>query len=107
LCHTITDTKTATYGWGILPPGGSAAWNSEAAHHYARIRAALEKEGEPMWNLDLMIAAQAVAAVLVTHDHIFLAREGVEDRGLEQGVASATSARSFALCSLRDVCHNP
>jgi tRNA(fMet)-specific endonuclease VapC len=49
------------------------AWNSEAAQHYARIRAELEKDGEPMGNLDLMIAAQAVAAeaVLVTHDHVF------------------------------------
>jgi len=43
-------------------------WNSETAQHYAHIRAALEKEGEPMGNLDLMIASQAVAAeaVLVT-----------------------------------------
>src|ERR1700691_11836 len=48
-------------------------WNSEAALHFADIRAALEKNGEPMGNLDLMIAAQAVAAevVLVTHDHVF------------------------------------
>src|SRR5271157_4700792 len=48
-------------------------WNSGAARQYARIRAALEREGEPMGNLDLMIAAQAVAAeaVLVTHDHVF------------------------------------
>src|SRR5664279_5644383 len=29
-------------------------WNSEAAQHYARIRAAIEKEGEPIGNLDLM-----------------------------------------------------
>jgi tRNA(fMet)-specific endonuclease VapC len=48
-------------------------WNSEAARHYARIRANLEEEGEPMGNLDLMIAAHAVAVevVLVTHDHVF------------------------------------
>lgn len=48
-------------------------WSSEAAQQYARLRAILEKEGSPMGNLDLMIAAQAVAAgvVLVTHDHVF------------------------------------
>jgi tRNA(fMet)-specific endonuclease VapC len=61
----------------------SLAWNSEAAQHYAHIRAALEKEGEPMGNLDLMIAAQAVASgvVLVTHDHVFrrVKRLKVED----------------------------
>ncbi|MGB7642698.1 MAG: type II toxin-antitoxin system VapC family toxin, partial [Terriglobales bacterium] len=43
----------------------SLAWNSEAAQEYARIRASLEKDGEPMGNLDLMIAAQAVAAGVV------------------------------------------
>src|SRR5258708_39839827 len=54
-------------------------WNSEAARHYARIRASLEKAGEPMGNLDLMIAAHAVAAggVLVTHDHVFRRGRGV------------------------------
>ena len=59
------------------------AWNSEAARHYARIRASLEKDGESMGNLDLMIAAHAVAAevVLVTHDHVFRRVKGlrVED----------------------------
>jgi len=58
-------------------------WNSEAARHYARIRATLEKEGEPMGNLDMMIAAQALAAdaVLVTHDRAFRRAKGlrVED----------------------------
>jgi len=55
-------------------------WNSEAAQHYARIRAALEKDGEPMGNLDMMIAAQAVAAgvVLVTHDHVFRRVKGLK-----------------------------
>ena len=49
------------------------AWNSEAARSYAAIRASLERAGEPMGNLDMMIAAQALAAqvVLVTHDHVF------------------------------------
>jgi tRNA(fMet)-specific endonuclease VapC len=55
-------------------------WNSEAARHYARIRAILEKDGSPMGNLDLMIAAQAVAAgvVLVTHDHVFRRVKGLK-----------------------------
>jgi tRNA(fMet)-specific endonuclease VapC len=30
-------------------------WNSDAVQCYARIRETLEKEGEPMGNLDLMI----------------------------------------------------
>jgi tRNA(fMet)-specific endonuclease VapC len=58
-------------------------WNSEAARHYARIRANLEKDEEPMGNLDLMIAAHAVAAevVLVTRDNVFRRVKGlrVED----------------------------
>lgn len=48
-------------------------WDSAAAQHYARLRAVLEKDGEPMGNLDLMIAAQALAAeaILVTNDRVF------------------------------------
>ena len=55
-------------------------WNSEAAREYASIRAALEKDGEPMGNLDLMIATQALAAgvVLVTHDHVFRRLKGLK-----------------------------
>src|SRR5271168_1752612 len=47
-------------------------WNSDAAQHYARVRAALEGEGEPIGNMDLMIAAQALAAeaVLVTRGRV-------------------------------------
>lgn len=59
------------------------AWNSEAARHYARLRATLEKQGEPMDNLDRMIAAQALAveAILVTHDRVFRSVKGrkIED----------------------------
>ena len=61
----------------------SLPWTSAAAQHYARIRATLEREGEPMGNLDMMIAAQAQAAeaVLVTHDRVFRRVRGlrVED----------------------------
>jgi tRNA(fMet)-specific endonuclease VapC len=58
-------------------------WDSEAAKHYAQIRAELEKSGEPMGNLDMMIAAQALAAeaTLVTSDRMFRRVKGltVED----------------------------
>jgi tRNA(fMet)-specific endonuclease VapC len=49
------------------------AWDSAAAKSYATIRAVLERAGDPMGNLDMMIAAQALAAqaVLVTHDRVF------------------------------------
>jgi tRNA(fMet)-specific endonuclease VapC len=48
-------------------------WDSEAAKSYARIRAEIERAGETMGNLDMMIAAQALAVGvrLVTRDHIF------------------------------------
>jgi tRNA(fMet)-specific endonuclease VapC len=48
-------------------------WTSEAAQQYGRLRSALEHEGQPMGNLDLMIAAHALAlgAILVTHDQAF------------------------------------
>jgi tRNA(fMet)-specific endonuclease VapC len=48
-------------------------WDSEAAQHYGQVRAALEREGLPMGNLDMMIAAHALAlgAVLVTNDQAF------------------------------------
>jgi len=49
------------------------AWDSKAAQQYAVIRAALETKGEPMGNLDMMIAAHALAtkSVLVTSDRVF------------------------------------
>jgi len=48
-------------------------WDSDAAQQYGQLRAALEREGQPMGNLDAMIAAHALAldAVLVTNDHAF------------------------------------
>ena len=48
-------------------------WDSQAAQHYGQIRAALEREGQPMGNLDTMIGAHALAlgAVLVTNDQAF------------------------------------
>src|SRR5229473_7275543 len=49
-------------------------WDSDAARQYGQLRATLEREGQPMGNLDVMIAAHAVAvnAVLVTNDHAFV-----------------------------------
>ena len=49
------------------------AWDSIAAKHYATLRSSLEASGTPMGNLDMMIAAQALAAnaTLVTHDRVF------------------------------------
>jgi tRNA(fMet)-specific endonuclease VapC len=58
-------------------------WDSEAAQQYSRIRASLEDSGEPMGNLDLMIAAQALAAglVLVTSDSVFRRVKGLKVEG--------------------------
>jgi tRNA(fMet)-specific endonuclease VapC len=55
-------------------------WDSEAAQHYARVRAGLEREGRPFGNLDLMIAAHALAleAVLVSSDRAFQRVRGLK-----------------------------
>lgn len=55
-------------------------WDSAAAQQYSRIRAALEDRGEPMGNLDLMIAAQALALdlVLVSSDAVFRRVKGLK-----------------------------
>jgi len=37
----------------------SLSWSNEAATHYAEIRAHLERNGEPIGNMDQMIAAHA------------------------------------------------
>jgi tRNA(fMet)-specific endonuclease VapC len=48
-------------------------WDSDAATQYGSLRAALERNGQPMGNLDAMIAAHALAlgTTLVTNDHAF------------------------------------
>jgi len=48
-------------------------WDSDAAQQYGQLRATLEREGQPIGNLDTMIAAHALAlnAVLVTNDRAF------------------------------------
>lgn len=42
----------------------SLAWSNEAAAHYAHIRAHLESTGEPIGNMDQMIAAHARSAAV-------------------------------------------
>jgi tRNA(fMet)-specific endonuclease VapC len=51
----------------------SLPWDSNATRRYAGVRAALEIAGTSMGNLDMMIAAHALAeeAVLVTNDRSF------------------------------------
>jgi tRNA(fMet)-specific endonuclease VapC len=48
-------------------------WDSDAARQYGQLRATLERHGQPMGNLDLMIGAHALALglVLVTGDRAF------------------------------------
>ena len=48
-------------------------WDSKAAQQYAALRKTIEDSGTPMANLDMMIAAHALAAecTLVTHDRVF------------------------------------
>ena len=45
-------------------------WSPDAAHHYAQIRASLEALGKPIGNMDLMIAAHAMAedSVVITNN---------------------------------------
>ena len=51
----------------------SLPWDTNAARRYAELRAAPERGGIPMGNLDMMIAAHglSVEAVLVTNDRSF------------------------------------
>jgi len=49
------------------------AWDSSAAEAYGTLRAECERDGTPLGNLDMLIAAHSVSAdaVLVTHDRAF------------------------------------
>jgi tRNA(fMet)-specific endonuclease VapC len=73
-------TKLKTVVEEFLPRVEVLPWDSEAARQYARIRAILEGRGEPMGNLDLMIAAQALASglVLVSSDAVFHRVKGLK-----------------------------
>ena len=58
-------------------------WDSSATQAYGELRAYLQREGQPMGNLDVMIAAHALAleVILVTNDKAFsrIKRLKVED----------------------------
>jgi tRNA(fMet)-specific endonuclease VapC len=56
------------------------SWDSAAAREYALLRAAMEKSGTPIGNLDLMIAAHALALgiVLVSSDRVFQRVTGIK-----------------------------
>lgn len=58
----------------------SLPWESAAAEQYGDLRAALERAGKPLGNLDTLIAAHALAvgAVLVTNDQAFRQVEGLQ-----------------------------
>jgi len=49
------------------------SWDSEAAQAYAQFQATCEKEGKPLGNMCMFIAAHSIAvgAVLVTNDRAF------------------------------------
>lgn len=51
-------------GFAVLP------WSVDATHHYAQLRVALERAGQPIGNMDLMIAAHALAedSVVITNN---------------------------------------
>jgi len=51
-------------------------WSNEAAAEYAELRVALEKDGNPIGNMDMMIAAAALAAkaTLVTNNQAHFSR---------------------------------
>jgi tRNA(fMet)-specific endonuclease VapC len=55
-------------------------WPAHAGHHYAQVRVELERKGQTIGNMDLLIAAHALAedAVLVTNN----AREFLRVPGL-------------------------
>jgi len=57
-----------------------APWDSDVAKVYALLRADLERRGAPMGNLDLMIAAHALASgtTLVTSDRVFRRVKGLK-----------------------------
>lgn len=72
----------AMYGWGsrlthsvekFLAHVDILPWDSKAAQTYATLRAELEREGNLLGAMDMMITAHALAmgCVLVTHDQGF------------------------------------
>ncbi len=64
---------------GFLASIRVLAWGREEAEVYGSLRARLERDGISLGNLDLMIAAHALAAgaVLVTNDQAFSRVDGL------------------------------
>jgi tRNA(fMet)-specific endonuclease VapC len=56
------------------------AWDRKAAAAYGTLRAELERRGTPLGNLDMLIAAHAIAtgSVLVTNDKALLHTPGLQ-----------------------------
>jgi tRNA(fMet)-specific endonuclease VapC len=73
MCAAIRQRVLETAANEFLLRVDSLPWDSTAARRYAGLQVALEIAGTPMGNLDMMIAAHALAAeaVLVTNDRSF------------------------------------
>jgi tRNA(fMet)-specific endonuclease VapC len=70
--HALSRERTEALE-GLLANVQILPWGSEEAAAYARARAQLEAKGVTLSAMDMLIAAQAIAAgaVLVTRDRIF------------------------------------
>lgn len=84
VCVSVVTRAELLYGLKRLPPAHPLhlgvrrflqivrvpAWDAEAADHYAEIRWQLTRDGLPIGEMDMMIAAHALAlgAVLVTNN---------------------------------------
>jgi tRNA(fMet)-specific endonuclease VapC len=70
VAHTPGHSRLETAVQKLLPRVEILRWDSAVAKCYASLRYAVEPTGDPMGNLDTMIAAQALSAptMLVTLD---------------------------------------
>ncbi len=84
VCISSVTRAELKYGLTRLPPAHrlhmavrrfleivqNLAWDADAADYHADIRARLEQSGQPIGELDMMIAAHSLAAtaILVTND---------------------------------------
>jgi len=64
---------------GFLAKVKILPWGRQEAQVYGELRAKMERAGKSLGNLDMLIAAQAIAAgaVLVSNDRAFLQIEGL------------------------------
>jgi tRNA(fMet)-specific endonuclease VapC len=87
-------------------------WDSPVAEFYASLRATIGDAGAPMGNLDMMIAAQALAAeaITVTRDRVFHRVKQIENRGLDQNLTAGRVrllSCSYSIPRRRDGRANP